>query len=71
VGEDSLFVNGCPHCGYNPADVEAAMGEKFKAVPLKRSGVTTPNKIPAWLYPLAALLFLAVAAGVSYAILQI
>ena len=63
VGEARDFVQGCPNCGYAGGDPGDNLG--FETLDLGNTQRNRPPRVgtPAWVYPLAAGIILAVFAG--------
>jgi hypothetical protein len=62
VGDDSLFKNGCPHCGYNPGTLHG------QTPPMMRKSKPSSSSLPFWVYLIMALLFFIAAAIFTYLI---
>jgi uncharacterized membrane protein YvbJ len=67
-GEDSLFVNGCPSCGYSASPVPEAQ-KALKTPKKKRSRkkkTPTEEPLPSWVYLVLIASLFAVIAVLSY-----
>jgi len=67
VGEEALFSNGCPSCGYSTSNAKAADNGKAKAKAKKKRKEKAPaGGLPWWVYILVTAIFTAVMAALLF-----
>jgi uncharacterized membrane protein YvbJ len=65
VGEEALFSNGCPSCGYSTSPANAAGKGEVKAKKKKKEAEPVVG-LPLWVYILTSAIFTAVLAALMF-----